>query len=153
MNSRLRESHQITRQGHECHQFCIRIFPLFVSSRFVSYRPASFKWLMWSHSIPFHLTTHTHTLSLSLSRLGSRGANMIPSPLPFAPPAFLQECRHTLDHLLDQPLNSHLQCGLPTCITVAWLLVEHGADTTAQSKDGTTPLPGVSEWGHVDVAR
>src|SRR5260221_13783436 len=101
------------------------------------------------HSVPSH---HTHTLSLSRSRPGSCRADTIPSPLPFAPPAFLRACGHAPDHLLDQPSNSHLQRGLPTCITVAQLLVKHGADTTAQSKDGTTPLHPASECGHVDVA-
>ena len=72
------------------------------------------------HSVPSHHThTHTHSLSLSLSlsHPGSCGADMILSPLPFAPPAFLRERGHALDHLLDQPSNSHLQRGLPTCIT------------------------------------
>ena len=36
---------------------------------------------------------------------------------------------------------------------VALLLIEHGADPTAQSKDGTTPLHRASEGGHVDVAQ
>ena len=37
---------------------------------------------------------------------------------------------------------------------VAWLLIEHGADVAAQSKEGMmTTLHWVSEWGHVDIAR
>ena len=31
------------------------------------------------------------------------------------------------------------------------LLIEHGADATAQNNDGTTPLHHMSEWGDVDV--
>jgi len=33
------------------------------------------------------------------------------------------------------------------------LLIEHGADATAQNNDGTTPLHRMSEWGDVDVDR
>ena len=36
---------------------------------------------------------------------------------------------------------------------VARLLIEHGADAAAQSKDGTTPLHQASEQGDVDVAQ
>ena len=35
----------------------------------------------------------------------------------------------------------------------AWLLIEHSADMTAQSKDGMTPLHWVSLQGHVHVAQ
>jgi len=38
-------------------------------------------------------------------------------------------------------------------VDVSRLLIEHGADAAAQSKDGTTPLHRSSFWGHVDVAR
>lgn len=36
---------------------------------------------------------------------------------------------------------------------VAWLLIKHGADTAARSKDGTTPLHHASEGGHVDLVK
>ena len=29
-------------------------------------------------------------------------------------------------------------------------LIERGADAVAQNTDGTTPLHGAPEWGHVD---
>ena len=38
-------------------------------------------------------------------------------------------------------------------VDVSRLLIEHGADAAAQSKDRTTPLHRASFWGHVDVAR
>ena len=38
-------------------------------------------------------------------------------------------------------------------IDLARLLTEHGADTAAQSEDGTTPLHWASKLGHVDLAR
>jgi len=38
-------------------------------------------------------------------------------------------------------------------IDVARLLIKHGANVAAQSKDWTTPLDEASEGGHVDVAR
>ena len=38
-------------------------------------------------------------------------------------------------------------------VDMARLLIEHGADAAAQSKDGTTPLHQASLYGHVDVAR
>ena len=38
-------------------------------------------------------------------------------------------------------------------MNVARLLIEHGADAVAQSKDGTTPLHQASERGHVNVAQ
>ena len=36
---------------------------------------------------------------------------------------------------------------------VAWMLIEHGANVSAQDKDGSTPLHWASIGGHVDVAR
>jgi len=42
---------------------------------------------------------------------------------------------------------------LTSRVDVARLLIEHGADATAQNKDGTTPLHRASERGDVDVAR
>jgi len=38
-------------------------------------------------------------------------------------------------------------------VDVARMLVERGADVSAQAQDGRTPLHWASEWGHVDVAR
>ena len=38
-------------------------------------------------------------------------------------------------------------------VDVARLLIEHGADSAAQSKDGTTPLHRASERGHVDLVQ
>ena len=38
-------------------------------------------------------------------------------------------------------------------VGMARLLIEHGADAAAQSKDGMTPLHRASEKGQVDVAR
>src|SRR5712691_9403969 len=38
-------------------------------------------------------------------------------------------------------------------IDLVRLLIEHGADVAAQSKNGMTPLHEASEAGHVDVAR
>jgi len=38
-------------------------------------------------------------------------------------------------------------------IDVARLLIDHGADVAAQSKDGTTPLHRASKGGHVDLAQ
>ena len=38
-------------------------------------------------------------------------------------------------------------------VDVARILVEQGADVTAQDKDGSTPLHRASERGHLDLAR
>jgi len=58
-----------------------------------------------------------------------------------------------------QDVNSRSSTGeetplhLTSRVDVARLLIEHGADATIQSKDGTTPLHQASQCGHVDVAR
>jgi len=36
---------------------------------------------------------------------------------------------------------------------VARMLLERGADVSAQAGDGSSPLHWASRWGHVDVAR
>jgi ankyrin repeat protein len=38
-------------------------------------------------------------------------------------------------------------------VEVACILIEHGADTAAQTKDGSTPLHWASSTGHVEVAQ
>ena len=38
-------------------------------------------------------------------------------------------------------------------VEVAQVLIEHGADLAAQTKDGSTPLHWASERGHVEVVR
>jgi ankyrin repeat protein len=62
-----------------------------------------------------------------------------------------------IEHPQDVNSQSFLGGETPLHVTsrvdVARLLIEHGADATAQSKDGTTPLHLASERGHVDLAR
>ena len=48
------------------------------------------------------------------------------------------------------PLHLTLRQGY---VNVAWMLVERGADVSAQAEDGWTPLHWASDGGHMDVAR
>ena len=50
----------------------------------------------------------------------------------------------------ETPLHLTSRVGY---VDLARLLIEHGADAAAQSKDGTTPLHRASVGGHVGVAR
>jgi len=79
-------------------------------------------------------------------------------PLHYASSCGLHDIVKVLAIEHPQDVNSRSFIGeetplhLTSRVDVARLLIEHGADATAQSNDGTSPLHRASLWGHVDLA-
>src|SRR5260221_10144760 len=68
------------------------------------------------------------------------------------PPSTRKSCKLFAHQSKDGMTLLH-RVSLQGDVHVAQLLIEQGAGATTQSKDRTTPLHGVSEWGHADMAR
>ena len=113
-------------------------------------RPHLAIWLwIFDPIVPFRTQNESETPSLTPDG----------TPLHYASFCSLHDIVKVLAIEHSQDVNSRDFIGeetplyLTSRVDVARLLIEHGADTTAQSKDGTTPLHRASKRGHVDVAR